>query len=151
MMPAIDMDLASGIAAFEAKEFRRAMQLLSPLAERGDPEAQFRVAVMYQNGLGVVRNEPNAVYWMRTAAEQAHGLAQHAMGVMYLYGECVGKNETAAAGWFSRAAEQKLAGALAALAMMHEQGLGVEKDPARAQELYELAGFSKNCNEEGAG
>lgn len=149
-MPGIDMDLASGIAAFEAKEFRRAMQLLSPLAEQGDPKAQFRVAVMYQNGLGVVRNEPNAIHWMRAAAEQEHGLAQHAMGVMYLYGECVDKDEAEAAGWFSRAAEQKLPGALAALAMMYEQGLGVEKDPARAQELHELAGFSGNRNEEGA-
>ena len=149
-MPGIDMDLASGIAAFEAKEFRRAMQLLSPLAEQGEPEAQFRVAVMYQNGLGAVRNEPNAFHWMRAAAEQAHGLAQHAMGVMYLYGECVEKNETTAAGWFFRAAEQKLPGAMAALAMMYGQGVGVEKDLARAQQLYELAGLPNNCNEEGA-
>lgn len=150
-MRGIDMDLASGIAAFEAKEFRRAMQLLSPLADQGEPEAQFRVAIMYQNGLGVVRNEPNAIHWMRAAAEQEHGLALHAMGVMYFYGECVDKDETEAAGWFSRAAEQKLPGAMVALAKMYEQGLGVEKDPARAQELYELAGFPKSCNEEGAG
>ncbi len=73
------------------------MQLLSPLAERGDPKVQFRVAVMYQNGLGVVRNEPNAIHWMRAAAEQEHGLAQHAMGVMYLYGECEDKDEAEAA------------------------------------------------------
>jgi hypothetical protein len=32
-MSGLDMELASGIAAFEAKEFARAMQLLQPLAE----------------------------------------------------------------------------------------------------------------------
>ena len=42
-MSGLDMELASGIAAFEAKEFARAMQLLQPLAERGDPQAQYRV------------------------------------------------------------------------------------------------------------
>ena len=47
----MDMELSSGIAAFTAKEFGRAMQLLSPLAEAGEPEAQFRVAIMHQNGL----------------------------------------------------------------------------------------------------
>jgi len=53
-MSGLDMELASGVAAFEAKEFARAMQLLLPLAERGDPQAQYRVAVMAQVGLGVV-------------------------------------------------------------------------------------------------
>ena len=32
-MDSADMNLASGIAAFEAKEFRRSLQLLQPLAE----------------------------------------------------------------------------------------------------------------------
>ena len=49
------MELASGIAAFEAKEFSRAMQLLRPLAEQGDPRAQYRVAVMAQVGFGPCR------------------------------------------------------------------------------------------------
>ena len=35
------VDLHSGIMAFEAKHFSRAMQLLSPMAEQGDPEAQY--------------------------------------------------------------------------------------------------------------
>ena len=63
-MSGLDMEMASGIAAFEAKEFARAMQLLLPLAERGDPQAQYRVAVMAQVGLGVVKNCANAVKWM---------------------------------------------------------------------------------------
>ena len=105
-----DMDLASGIAAFEAKEFRRAFQLLVPLAARGEPEAQFRVAVMCRNGLGGVANEALAFSTMRDAARQGHGLAQHGLGVMYLYGECVEKDEAEAAAWFRRAADQGLAG-----------------------------------------
>ena len=81
-----DMNLVSGVAAFEAKEFRRAFQLLAPLAARGEAEAQFRVAVMSQNGLGGVVNEALAFSTIRDAALQGHGLAQHGLGVMYLYG-----------------------------------------------------------------
>ena len=59
------VDLASGMAAFEAKHFTRALPLLSPFAERGNAQAQYRLAIMYQNGLGVVRNELLALKWMR--------------------------------------------------------------------------------------
>ena len=129
------MELASGVAAFEAKEFRRAFQLLVPLAESGEAEAQFRVAVMSRNGLGGVVNEALAFSSMRDAALQGHGLAQHGLGVMYLYGECVEKDEAQAAEWFRRAAGQGLAGAMMALGMMYEQGLGVERDPAGGEAL----------------
>lgn len=135
------MNLASGIAAFEAKEFRRARQLLQPLAENGSPEAQYRLAVQYQAGLGVVKNQLQAYYWMREAANQDYALALHGLGIMYLYGECVEKNEQTAAAWLQRAADQGLAGSMATLAGMYEQGLGVEKDSARAKALYEAAGF----------
>lgn len=137
----LNMELGSGIAAFEAKEFRRAMQLLEPLAEAGEPEAQFRVAIMCQNGLGCAPNEIMAFKWMRAAAEQELGLAQHGLGVMYLYGECVEKDEARAFTWFEQAAAQGLAGSLTTMAMMYEQGLGVEADPAKAQSLYRQAGF----------
>ena len=135
------MNLASGIAAFEAKEFRRSMQLLVPLAEQGNPEAQYRVAVQYQAGLGVVPNPLQAYHWMREAAEQDHGLALHGLGIMYLYGECVEKNPQSAARWLHRAAAQGLAGSMAALARMYETGEGVEKDEERGKQLYEAAGL----------
>ena len=136
-----DMDLASGIAAFEAKEFRRALQLLTPLAEQGNADAQFRLAIMCQNGLGRVANAAQALHWMHASASQGHGLALHGLGVMYLYGECVDKDESEALKYFQRVADQGLAGSLTTLAMMYREGMGVEKDPVRAQALYRQAGF----------
>ena len=55
-----DEDFASGIACFEAKNFSQAMKFLYPLASAGNPDAQHRVAIMCQNGLGVARNEKMA-------------------------------------------------------------------------------------------
>ena len=68
----IDIDLSSGISAFEAKHFTQALKLLQPLADEGETEAQYRVAIMLQNGLGTTRNELRAYHWMKCAAEAGH-------------------------------------------------------------------------------
>ena len=60
-----EVELSSGLSAFEAKHFSRAMQLLSPLAEAGNTEAQHRCAIMYQNGLGNKTNPLLAFKWMK--------------------------------------------------------------------------------------
>lgn len=139
----LEMNLNSGIAAFEAKHFSRAMQLLSPLCDYGHAEAQYRVAVMLQNGLGMARNELQAYRWMRAAAEQDHGLAQHGLGFMYLQGECVNANEALAAEWFERAAEHGLAGAQINLGMMYLAGRGVPMNKEKGRELLKKAGIEE--------
>ena len=137
------MELESGVSAFEAKHFARAMQLLSPLSEQGNAEAQYRVAIMYQNGLGVVRNEVLAFKWMKAAAEQENSLAQHGLGFMYMEGDCIDQNGDKAMYWFTLAAEQGLAGSQTTLAMMYEQGLaGIEPNPDLARKWYRRAGFT---------
>jgi len=112
------MDLASGIAAFEAKNFSQAMRLLGPPADNGMAEAQYRLAVMYQRGLGVVRNELMAYRWMTAAAEQGMALAEHGLGCMYLDGDCVKQNAGAAKTWLSKAADQGLEGSRMLLDMI---------------------------------
>jgi TPR repeat protein len=44
----VDASFSSGIAAFEAKNFKQSLQFLAPLAEAGDAESQHRCAIMYQ-------------------------------------------------------------------------------------------------------
>ncbi|HPY41540.1 MAG TPA: tetratricopeptide repeat protein [Thiolinea sp.] len=136
-----DAGLASGMAAFEAKHFARAMQLLYPYAEQGDAQAQYYVAIMYQNGLGNAQSDVAAWKWMQDSANQGYGLAQHGLGFMYLEGECVDHDSSKAAEWFQKAADQGLPGSLLALAGLYEKGDGVIQNPEVAQRLYKLAGF----------
>ncbi len=136
-----EMDFSSGIAAFEAKHFSRAMPLLSPLANNGDAHAQHMLAIMYQNGLGTVQNDAAAYDWMLKSAEQGYAIAQHGVGFMHLEGECAEKDGAKAVEWFTKAGEQGLQGSLTTLALMYEQGNGVEQDSAKAKELYKAAGF----------
>lgn len=138
-----DMELGSGIAAFESKQFSHAAGLLSPLADGGDPQAQYRMAIMAQNGLGMHENRLLAFTYMKSAAEVGLDIAQHGLGFMYMEGECTDKDPEKAAHWFRKAAEQGLAGSQTTLAMMYEEGRGVEKDLDEANKWYRLAGFEE--------
>ncbi|QGU32607.1 tetratricopeptide repeat protein [Thermochromatium tepidum] len=141
----IDMDLVSGIAAFESKQFSRAVGLLAPLAEQGNVEAQYRMAIMAQNGLGMLPNPLMAYSYMKSAAKAGLGLAQHGLGFMYMEGECTDKNPAKAVEWFRKAADQGLIGSLTTLAMMYEKGYGVEQDLEEAKRLYKRAGFDERA------
>ena len=76
------MELESGIAAFETKNFAHATKLLSPIAEEGNSDAMYRMAIMLQNGLGCLANEDKAFSYMKKAAENGLPLAMHALGFM---------------------------------------------------------------------
>ena len=136
-----EMTLASGIAAFEAKEFSRARQLLTPHAQIGNSDAQHRLAVMCQNGLGQVRNAASAYRWMKCAADQDHCLALHALGYMYLDGDCTDSDDQKAVACFEKAVNLGLEGSMLALAQMYQQGRGVVQDSNKARLLYVQAGF----------
>lgn len=136
-----EMQLASGIAAFEAKEFRRAWQMLEPLSDNGSADAQFRCAIMLQNGLGVIAQPVKAAALLQLAADQKFGLAQHSLGIAYLYGEGVAQNTQQAVSLLEQAGETGLAGAWSTLGMIFMEGQGIEKDETRAREYYAKAGF----------
>ena len=137
----MEMQLASGIAAFEGKHFAIAMQNLSPLAEAGIAEAQYRVAIMQQNGLLGSENQQEAASWMQQAASQGHAMAQHGLGFMYMEGEGLEKDIPKAIEWLEKAAEQGLAGSLTTLGMIYQEGNGVDKDEEKAKAYYKAAGF----------
>jgi len=137
------MNLSSGISAFEGKSFGDASMLLSPLAEMGHPEAQYRMAIMTQNGLGLVENHLMAFKYMRSAATAGMAYAQHGLGFMYYVGECVEKNPAKAIEWFQKAADQGMVGSLTTMASMYRDGDGIEQDEKEAQRLFKLAGFDE--------
>jgi len=101
------------------------------------------MAIMAQNGLGMVKNEKLALTYMTSAAEAGHALAQHGLGFMYLEGECAAKDPSVAVEWFKSAAAQGMVGSMTTLAMRYKEGRGVEQDQEEAQRLYREAGFDE--------
>ena len=81
-----------------------AVRLLRRLAEQGNRQAQYNLAVMYANGRGVPRDEAEANRWYRRAAEQGDASAQSLVGSAYLFGRGVPKDFVQAYLWLDLAA-----------------------------------------------
>ena len=113
-------------------------------AEQGDVEAQFNLAGMYAEGLGVAKDEAEATKWYRKAAEQGDIDAQFNLGGRYVDGRGVEKNEVEAVKWYLKAADQGDAYAQFNLGMMYAEGRGVAKDEAESAKWYSKAAEQGN-------
>lgn len=51
-------------------------------AQEGDPDAQYELAYLYENGLGVPKNETKALELYQQAADQGHPAAQDNLEAM---------------------------------------------------------------------
>jgi hypothetical protein len=96
--------LEEGGAAAQRGDYAEAMWLWLPLAEQGNVNAQADVALMYEKGQGVPRDNAQAAKWWRKAAGQGHALAQLFIGIKYLYGQGVPQDYVLAHMWFNLAA-----------------------------------------------
>ena len=85
-----------GLAAYQRKNYREALQQFRPLAEQGNAKAQFALGVMYDNGQGVPQDYAQAAVWYRKAAEQGYAAAQSNLGVMYTKGQGVARSRVVA-------------------------------------------------------
>jgi len=73
--------MEEALRLYDALRFEEAFPDLKCRAMTGDREAQFRTGVMYRFGLGVERDDAEAIRWLAAASEQGHmaarfGLAQ---------------------------------------------------------------------------
>lgn len=68
-----------------------------PLAERGDPEAQYALGWMYHNGYGLVSDDRAAKAWWDKAAAQGHTDAMFSLGTLYSLGSDTVTRDYAAA------------------------------------------------------
>ena len=84
-IPSFLLIFVSGFSYGQSDEFLE----MEALAEQGDVEAQFYVAIMYDNGEGVPKNDKTAVKWYTKAAEQGYAKAQSNLGLLYDNGEGV--------------------------------------------------------------
>ena len=91
-------------AAVRMRDMDKAVAILVPLAESGNPEAQYQLAALHRSGRGVPRNHKTAFDWLLKAAKQEHAQAQYNLGVMYENGWGTGTSYENALHWFNRAA-----------------------------------------------
>ncbi len=100
-------NLSAGLAAFEAEDYARAFELLKPLAEREDAEAQCIIGSMYDLGLGLESNALEAVKWYKESSSQGYGVASNNLGTIFYSGrEGIPMNQVESKKWYQKAREQ---------------------------------------------
>ena len=79
----VDSDFKTAVKHIEKKRFFEAYKIFSTLADQGIPEAQFNLALLYSNGLGVPKNYRLALYWSWQAHLNAHETAINRVNIIY--------------------------------------------------------------------
>ena len=109
------------------------VQALRASAEQGNPEAQFNLGILYDQGRGLPKDKQEAVRWYRRAAMQADTFAQNALGDNYWEGTGVPKDDREAVRWWRLAADKGFAPAQHSLGkLLAGGGQGVQVDKPQA-------------------
>jgi len=103
-------DFQAGLDAYQKGDYPGAAKEWRPLAEQGDPEAQYNMGLLYLDGKGVPQSPAEAANWFRRAAEQDYEKAQHNLGAMYGSGQGVKRDYIQAYKWLNICAAKGNAG-----------------------------------------
>ncbi|MDE7109530.1 MAG: sel1 repeat family protein [Muribaculaceae bacterium] len=109
------------------------------LAQNGDAEAQYRLAVMYREGRIVGENQAEAFYWFRKSASNGNGDAMYEVGRCFRDGLGVIADNRIAAENFWRAAERGNPEGAYCYAEMLRDGKGVPQDKGKAYKWFSKA------------
>lgn len=135
--------LSAGKSAWARGDYAAAAKSLQPLADRGNPEAQFSLGRMHSWGHGVKKNKVEAIFWFRMAARQGHPEAQAILAERYIRGKNgVPQDYALAAKWYQKAAEQGHIGAQYGLGKLYAEGKGVRRNYVAAHMWFNLAAAS---------
>lgn len=117
-----------------AEKFKAAL----PLAQRGDPAAQYNLGLLY----GKDRGAEESLKWLLKSAQQGFTDAQYELGLRYASGQGAAKDPAEAVKWLYKAAVKGQTDAQYELGLAYTLGKGVTADPKRAEEWFRKAARS---------
>ncbi|CAH3110679.1 unnamed protein product [Porites lobata] len=130
--------LESGQGGVEVDPLEAA-KMFSELSEQGHPFAQFSLAQLYHNGIGMTQDLKVALGLYEVSAENGVSEANTMIGNMYTTGEAGKVDLTKAAEYFTKAAEKGDISALMSLGAFYSRGTGVKQDYEKSFKYYKAA------------
>ncbi len=118
----------AGIAAYQANDLPLAFQEFQTAAKQGHADSQYNLGLMYEQGIGVGKDESQAVAWYRESAAQGNSAAQFNLGVLYENGRGTKVDFAEANKWYRSASVQGDALAIGNLGMLYVRGDGVPQN-----------------------
>lgn len=138
--PALPKSAADGTAAAQEGDPARAIAIWRPLAEAGNPEAQYWLAQSHRGGWwGVPEDLAQVAFWHGEAARQGHVPSYVQLGRLHDTGVPFRQDHLAAATWFARVALAGNAEGQYEWAILMLRGQGVARDVERGQSLLQAA------------
>ena len=118
----------AGIAAYQTNNLPLAYKEFLTAAKAGHADSQFNVALMYEQGIGVGKDEKEAVAWYGKSAAQGDSAAQYNLGVLYENGRGTAVDFAKANEWYRKASVQGDPLAIGNLGMLYVRGQGVKEN-----------------------
>jgi TPR repeat protein len=84
--------LADAESAYAHADYSEAVNILRPLAEKGNAQAEYMLGLAYSLGQGVPQDYQVAAGWYRQAADRGLAAARANLGTMYANGQSVPQN-----------------------------------------------------------
>lgn len=140
--PSSDIDAAK--KAIKTQDYATALNLIQPLANAHNPNAECLLGEMYEFGYGVPMNEPEALKWYKLSARGDGGFVVHVMQ----YGE-VPKDEAALKKYFDEVKKNADAGDAESQHLMgtlYFKGVGVKQDFKQAFDWFQKSANQGNVN-----
>jgi uncharacterized protein len=137
-LPAADVFNRAG-AMWQSGDQAGAINLARQAAEAGNPLAQLRLAVSYDQGAGVARDVHEAMNWYSKAAAQGEPASQAELGSMYEGGVAGPENWDLAARLYYVSAMQGWTNGQFLLGRAFEFGIGVPQNRQSAIEWFQKA------------
>lgn len=130
--------LKEAVEAINEQDYSFALEELNRLIEQEkDMDAVYHLGRMYEEGMGVEKNEAEALRLYRQAAEGENEKAALKLGNAYYTGNGFEKDYQEAFNWYSVAAKKGSFPAQYNIGLMYEEGLGVKKDTVKAFQFYQ--------------
>ncbi len=132
-------DYNSARSAYAAGRHDEAFTKLIKLAKEGHLKAQYEVAMMFNNGIGVAKDKEEAWNWFTRAAKAGNVDAQVELGAHYEAGVDGQPNGIMAAQWWKTAAKNGSGVAAFNLGTMYRSGRVTARDLVRAYAWFMVA------------
>lgn len=121
-------DFDEGVAAYQSGNVPLAVKEFREAADEGHSDSQFNLGLMYEQGIGVEKDEKEAVVWYLKSAQQGNSNAQYNLAVLYENGRGCEVNFQQAHKWYREAVMQDDGLAVGNLGMLYLRAQGVKED-----------------------
>ncbi|EEO27765.2 hypothetical protein OFAG_00918 [Oxalobacter formigenes HOxBLS] len=130
-------------------QVKKAFPLLKNEAEKGDAQAQYYLAEIYEEGKSVKQDNEKALYWYRQSAEKNHALAEYKLAEAFRHGKLGLKSDRKEAfKWYLKAAENGNAAAQKTVAGYYLEGEPIPKNHAEALKWFKKAQETRKDDKE---